>query len=56
MTRPWYEREEELLERDLEEGRITQQEFNAFMRDMRREMEDCAREAAQDAYEREMGW
>lgn len=56
MSRHWFDREEEILERDLAEGRITQQEFNAAMRDMRREMEDCAREAAQDEYDREMGW
>jgi len=55
MSRPWYEREEEVLERQMAEGLITQQEFNEAMRDMRSEMEDCAREAAQDAYEREMG-
>lgn len=56
MSANWFDREEEILERDLEDGRITQAEYNAAIRDMRREMEDRAREAAQETYEREMGW
>lgn len=56
MSMASWDREEEALERDLAEGLITQREFNAGIRDMRREMEDNAREAAQDAYDMEMGW
>ena len=51
----WFEREEESLERDLSEGRMTQKEFNDCIRDMRRELQESAHEAAQDAYDREMG-
>ena len=53
-----YERAEEELERDLEEGRMTLKEFNKAMRELRMEPEDSAARAAQDAYDRGMdrGW
>ena len=54
----WYERAEEELERDLEEGRLTLKEFNKSMRDLRMELEEEASRSAQEAYDREMdrGW
>lgn len=55
MSARWFDREEESLERDLGEGLISQREYNEAIRDMRRELEDNAREVAQDAYDREMG-
>lgn len=49
----WFDRAEEELERDLDEGRMTQAEFRVAMRDLRRELEDSANEAAERAYNRE---
>ena len=49
-----YEREEEQLERDLIEGRISQAQYNKDLRDMQRdyreEMRGLAEEAAERAY------
>ena len=49
-----YEREEEQLERDLIEGRISQAQYNKDLRDMQRdyreEMLGLAEEAAERAY------
>ena len=49
-----YEREEEQLERDLAEGRITRAEYNKQLIDMQRsyrdEMRGLADEAAERAY------
>lgn len=53
MSPRWFDREEELLERDLADGSITQGEYRAAIRDMRRELEDAACESAQEAYNRE---
>lgn len=54
-----YEREEEQLERDLSEGRITQAEYNAQLRQMQRDYQDelrgNAEEAASRAYDDAMG-
>jgi hypothetical protein len=54
----WYERAEQELERDLEEGRMTLKEFNKAMRELRMELEESAARASQEAYDREMdrGW
>lgn len=59
--RPWerevstqYEREEDQLITDLNEGRITRAEFNKEMQELQRAYQGAAEEAAQDAYEREM--
>ena len=49
-----YEREEEQLERDLNEGRISQAQYNNDLREMQRsyrdEMRGIAEEAAERAY------
>jgi hypothetical protein len=47
------EREEDQLLKDLNEGRISQQAYNAAMRDLHREYNDAANDAAKDAYDRE---
>ncbi len=49
-----WDREVEVLERMLEEGRISQDEYNETMRDLERDYRDAARESAQEAYEREL--
>jgi hypothetical protein len=49
------EREENQLEKELSEGRITRQEYNCQMRDLQRDYQDQAREAAWQAFERELG-
>lgn len=55
-----YEREEQQLEDDLSEGRISQAEFNKQQREMERsyrdEMRGVAEEAAERAYNDVMGW
>jgi hypothetical protein len=58
MMPNWYERAEQELERDLEEGRMTLKEFNKAMRELRMELEESAARASQEAYDREMyrGW
>lgn len=49
-----FEREEQQLENDLMEGRISNKEFNEQMSELQREYRLAAQEAAQDAYDREM--
>ncbi len=48
------EREEEFLEQQLDEGRITVKEFNAEMNELRMRYIAAKREKAQDAYDEEM--
>ncbi len=48
------EREEDALVNDLNEGRIDRAEYNKLMRALHQEYRDMAREAAHEAYEREM--
>lgn len=48
------EREEEYLEKEYAEGRISLKEYNEQMRDLHREYRQSAQEAAQDAYIREL--
>ena len=50
----WYEREEDSLVRDFNEGRISREEYNKAMRDLQREVRDAAHQEAQDAYDRVM--
>lgn len=50
-----YEREEQQLEDDLSDGRITQAEYNSQMRDLQRDYRESARESAEAAYEQELG-
>ena len=47
-----YEREEEQLERDLREGKISQAQYNKELRDMQRDYRDEMRGLAEDAAER----
>ena len=47
-----YEREEEQLERDLNDGRISLVEYNKQLRDMQRDYRDEMRGMAEDAAER----
>lgn len=49
-----FEREEDQLVKDLNEGRITRDEYNKQMRELQRDYHASANEAAQDAYDREM--
>lgn len=46
-----YEREEEQLEQDLAEGRISQAEYNKQSREMQQSYRDEMREQAEDAAE-----
>ncbi len=50
---PW-EREEDQLCNDLNNGKIDRTEFNKQMRELSRDRQAAANEAAQDAYDREM--
>jgi hypothetical protein len=50
-----YEREEQQLDDDLSDGRITQAEYNSQMRDLQRDYRDSAHASAADAYEQELG-
>jgi hypothetical protein len=49
-----FEREEMILEQDLNAGNISIGEFNNEMRSIQRDYINSARESAQDAYEREL--
>lgn len=44
-----YEREEDQLERDLKEGRITSAEYNKQLQQLHRDMDDELRGTAEDA-------
>lgn len=48
------EREEDALIDELNDGRITREEYNRARRELQREYNDAAREAAQGAYDREL--
>ena len=48
------EREQECLDRDLENGVIDSNEYNRQMRDLECDYRSAAQESATDAYEREM--
>jgi hypothetical protein len=48
------EREEEALERDLDNGVIDHKEYNRQMRELQQDYRESARESAQEAYDREM--
>ena len=47
-----YEREQEQLERDLADGRISNAEYNKQLREMQRSFHEEAVDAAERAYER----
>ena len=48
------EREEDQLDRDLAEGRISQKEYNREMRELHRDYAGAAEEAASEAYRTEL--
>ena len=48
------EREEDALEQDLAEGRISQSEFNKEMRELQMDYRASAEESAMDAYQNEL--
>ena len=47
----WYDRAEAQLEDDLESGAITEKEFREEMRELNREYEQAAQDAAAEAYD-----
>ncbi len=49
-----FEREEEYLEREYNEGRISYKEYNHEMMELRRDYAAAAHQSAQDAYDREL--
>lgn len=49
-----YEREEQALCEAYNEGEITLAEYNQAMRELQADYREAAREAAQEAYDREM--
>ena len=53
MTRQM-ERELDWLEESLREGRISQKEYNAEVREIERSYRNAAEESAREAYEREL--
>ena len=50
-----FEREEQMLEDQLANGEISNEEFNSEMRELRRDYMGAAQEAAERAYNDEMG-
>lgn len=50
-----FEREEDFLEQQLNNGEITLTEFNREMRELQRDYRAAAEEAAEQAYRDEMG-
>lgn len=55
MMNDWYYRAEMELEEALERGEITYKEYQREIRDLRRELEMQAQEAADEAYNNAMG-
>lgn len=49
-----YEREEELLDQQYADGRITREEHTKLVNELWRDYRAAAHEAAQQAYEREL--
>jgi hypothetical protein len=45
----WFDNAVEGLERDLEEGAISQEEFKTLMRELQKELREGAEEAAEQA-------
>jgi hypothetical protein len=48
-----FEREETILQEQLDSGAISVQEYNREIRELQRDYHAAAQEAAQDAYDRE---
>lgn len=49
-----FDREEEALCNDYNEGRISLSEYNRAVRDLQRDYRESAEDSARDAYEREL--
>ena len=47
----WYERAESGIEKELEQGLISDAEYNEQMRDLNAEYEESRQDAAQEAYD-----
>lgn len=47
----WYEKAMEQLEQGYDEGDMTADEFRVAMRELNQEYEQCAQDAARDAYD-----
>lgn len=52
MALKWYEKDEDRITDDYNNGLISYEEFKNQMRDLRNEVDECAREAAHEAAER----
>ena len=50
----WLEKQEDILLNELNDGLISQGEYNDAMRELQREHRDMARDAAERAYDDEM--
>jgi hypothetical protein len=50
-----YDREEDQICADYNEGKITLKEYNDAMKELQRDYRDAMMQSAQDAYERELG-
>ena len=50
------DREADILDEQLESGEISEAEYHRAMRDLGADHEAYAREVAQEAYDREMGY
>lgn len=55
MSNAWWDREEDAIIDDINAGRISQHEGNRELAELRREYTEASREAAQAAYDDEMG-
>lgn len=52
----WFDRASSELEQELENGNLTQQEFNREMANIRAELREEAADAAEEAYNDAMGY
>ena len=52
----WFDREAQALCDALDNGEITEKEFNSEMRDMRSELQQQAEDAGEEAYNDRMGY
>jgi hypothetical protein len=55
MNMPWFDKEVDRLEEDLDKGLITDKEFRDGMREIRAELAGQAEDAAEQAYNDTMG-
>jgi len=52
----WFDNAVDQLEKDLDEGVISDKEFRDEMRNLNAELEQQAHDAAEEAYNDAMGW